>query len=127
MRRCTVIIPVYNAFAETLLCIRSVLQSTRPPYRVLVVDDASPQGELASFLPGDMLRHPQLTLCRNRQNLGFVKTCNWAMRQAAPDDVVLLNSDTEVTSGWLERLKRAAYSRPEIGSVTPLTNNGEIA
>lgn len=43
------------------------------------------------------------------------------------DDVVLLNSDTLVTRNWLTKLQRAAYSRPKIGTVTPLTNNGTLA
>jgi GT2 family glycosyltransferase len=42
-------------------------------------------------------------------------------------DVVLLNSDTVVTRNWLGKLQQAAYSRPNIGTVTPLTNNGTIA
>jgi len=42
------------------------------------------------------------------------------------DDVILLNSDTEVTSGWTRKLQAAAYSRPAVATVTPLTNNGVI-
>ncbi|MEO0380007.1 MAG: hypothetical protein AAF252_07020, partial [Pseudomonadota bacterium] len=41
-------------------------------------------------------------------------------------DVVLLNSDTVVSAGWLDRLSAAAHSAPDIGTVTPLSNNGEI-
>jgi GT2 family glycosyltransferase len=126
MRSCTVIIPVYNSFAETETCLRSVLRSTDSPYRVLVIDDASPAGDLREYLPGDILGHPRIQVVRNAQNLGFVKSCNQGMRDAGEDDVVLLNSDTEVTAGWLDRLRRAAYSSPKIGTVTPLTNNGEL-
>lgn len=126
MSRCTVIIPVYNSFAEALACIHSVLEHTAGEYRLLVVDDASPEGRLADHLPAAVRRDPRLTLVRNERNLGFVKTCNAAMRQAGPDDVVLLNSDTEVTTGWLARMRAAAYSSPRIGTVTPFTNNGEV-
>jgi GT2 family glycosyltransferase/glycosyltransferase involved in cell wall biosynthesis len=126
MRPCTVIVPVYNSFPEALACIRSVLAQTAGEYRLLVFDDASPEGRLAQFLPDEVRRDPHLTLVRNDRNLGFVKTCNEAMRQAGQDDVVLLNSDTEVTAGWLERLRAAAYSDPQIGTVTPFTNNGEV-
>ncbi|HSW83168.1 MAG TPA: glycosyltransferase, partial [Usitatibacter sp.] len=41
-------------------------------------------------------------------------------------DVVLLNSDTEVAPGWLDRLAAHAARAPDIGTVTPFTNNGTI-
>jgi glycosyltransferase involved in cell wall biosynthesis len=43
-----------------------------------------------------------------------------------PHDVVLLNSDTEVTAGWLDKLQAAAAVDERVGTVTPLTNNGTI-
>jgi GT2 family glycosyltransferase len=48
------------------------------------------------------------------------------MRRAA-GDVVLLNSDTEVTTGWLQGLQRCLGSDSSIATATPWTNNGEIA
>jgi GT2 family glycosyltransferase len=42
-------------------------------------------------------------------------------------DVVLLNSDTEVTPGWLQGLQRCLASDAAIATATPWTNNGEIA
>ncbi len=41
--------------------------------------------------------------------------------------MVLLNSDTEVTAGWLDKLQEAAYSDPAIATVTPFSNNATIA
>ena len=43
------------------------------------------------------------------------------------NDVVLLNSDTEVTNNWLEKMITCAYSNDYIATVTALTNNGTIA
>lgn len=126
MKSCTVVIPVYNSFPEALACVESVFAHTPGAVRVLMVDDASPEGDLAECLPSAVRCNPRLTVVRNPQNLGFVKTCNAAMRMVGDDDLVLLNSDTEVTAGWLERMREAAYTRPEIGTVTPFTNNGEI-
>jgi len=39
---------------------------------------------------------------------------------------VLLNSDTEVAPGWLDRLAAHAARAPDVGTVTPFTNNGTI-
>jgi GT2 family glycosyltransferase len=46
--------------------------------------------------------------------------------QEATGDVVLLNSDTEVPPGWLERLESLAHSSARVGSVTPLSDNATI-
>jgi hypothetical protein len=40
--------------------------------------------------------------------------------------VVLLNSDTEVPAGWLDRLAGHAHASPWIGTVTPFSNNATI-
>src|SRR5262249_39068630 len=52
---------------------------------------------------------------------------NRGMELARRDaDVVLLNSDTIVTQGWLDKLVRCAESDPMIGTITPFSNNAEI-
>ena len=126
MRPCTIVIPVYNSFPETVTCLRSVLKHTPAAHRIVVIDDASPDGVLADFLPANVLSHPRIELQRNPENLGFVRTCNLGIRNAARSDVVLLNSDTEVTAGWLSQLRQAAYSGRRVGTATPLTNNGDL-
>ena len=126
MKPITIIIPVYNAFDVTLDCLQTVLRTIPRSLRVCVIDDASPSGDLRSALPGDVLRHPQLRVLRNEKNLGFVGTCNRGMLLESTGDVILLNSDTLVTRGWVQKLNRAAYSRSRVGTVTPLTNNGTI-
>ncbi len=126
LRPCTIVLPVYGAFPEALAAVQSVLKHTSGAFRLRIIDDASPRGTFAAFLPESVLADPRVCVTRNAENLGFVKTCNLGMREAAPDDVVLLNSDTEVTAGWLRKMQAAATSRPRVGTVTPLTNNGTI-
>ena len=58
-------------------------------------------------------------------NLGFTGTANRGMALSRRD-VVLLNSDTIVTPGWLEALLRCAASDAGIGTITPWSNNAEI-
>lgn len=123
---CTVIIPVYNAFEEACVCVRSVLCCTDSAVRILVIDDASPSGDFAEVLRKEVDPGMRAEVVRNGRNLGYVGSCNRGMRLAGEDDVVLLNSDTEVTPRWLEKLGAAAYSRPNIGTVSPFTNNGVL-
>ena len=66
-----------------------------------------------------------IVLLDNEENLGFVGTVNKGM-QYSKNDVILLNSDTEVTKNWIEKIQECAYSNEYIATVTPLTNNGTI-
>lgn len=124
--RIDVIIPVYRGKIETLACIDSVLAAkVDAAYDLIVIDDASPEPALTAALKDHARKHGY-TLLHNAENLGFVGTVNRGMALSGDNDVVLLNSDTEVADGWLDRLKAAAYSAPRIATVTPLSNNATI-
>jgi O-antigen biosynthesis protein len=121
-----IIVPVYNACDDLRRCLASVRKHTARNHRLILLDDASPQAEVGRYF--DELaqeRVPNLSLLRNAHNLGFVGTVNRAM-SLSQNDVVLLNSDTIVTSGWLDKLTRCARSDVRIATITPFSNNAEI-
>lgn len=120
----TIIVPVHNALAETRRCLAALSDRTDPDVSVVVIDDASTEPGIDSLLDS---QPPTWVRVRNDRNLGFVGTVNLGMALAGADDVVLLNSDTAVSAGWLEAIETCASSDPRIASITPLTNNGEIA
>lgn len=121
-----VVVPVYRGLAATQRCLDSVLADpSRPPGRVIVVDDRSPEPALSAWLD-KLAAERRIVLLRNRRNLGFVASANRGMQQAAPRDVVLLNSDTEVPAGWLQRLAAQVYAHPRIASASPFSNNATI-
>ncbi len=121
-----VVIPVYRGLAATRRCLDSVLADVeRPPGRIIVIDDHSPERALSDWLKG-LAASGRITLLRNRRNLGFVASVNRGMEAAGRHDVALLNSDTEVPAGWLRRLAAQAYAAPRIASVSPFSNNATI-
>ena len=121
-----IIIPVYRGADDTLACIYSVLKSeNRTPYRLLVIDDHSPEPELSRSLHG-LAELGLITLLRNENNLGFVGTVNRGMMLSQYRDVILLNSDTEVYGNWIDRLRKQAFSEDRVATVTPLSNNATI-
>ena len=122
-----VVIPVYGNADETLRCIASVLAApVETPYELIVIDDASPDAELVTSLE-KLASDGRIRLLRNPRNLGFTGTANRGLVLHADRDVVLLNSDTEVNGDWLDRLRRAAYADWRVGTVTPFSNDAEIA
>jgi GT2 family glycosyltransferase len=123
----SVVVPVFNAAEELETCLARLDSTVGDDADVLVIDDASPDGAVGEVLDRWRRRAgPRWRFERNPQNVGFVGTANRGMR-ACTGDVVLLNSDTEVTPGWLEGLARCLASDPDIATATPWTNNGEIA
>jgi GT2 family glycosyltransferase len=122
-----VIIPAYRGFAQTQRCIRSVIAAkVATAHEVVVIDDASPEPRLTGWLIG-IAAGGRLALRSHAQNVGFVATVNEGMRLHPERDVVLLNSDTEVADGWLDRIAACAARDPRTGTVTPFSNNGSIA
>jgi GT2 family glycosyltransferase/glycosyltransferase involved in cell wall biosynthesis len=124
--RTLVVVPVYRGEAETLACIKSVRASAEAEAEIVVVDDASPEPGLKAALQ-DLGRRRAVTLLVNERNLGYAASVNRALEAHKGRDVVLLNADALVYPGWLERLRRAAYAAPDVGTATPLSNAGALA
>ncbi len=109
----SIIVPVYGEADYTLHCLSAICATpSRASYEVIVVDDCSPDHtpELLALVTG-------IRLVRNETNLGFLRSCNRAAREARGDYLVLLNNDTEVLSGWLDALVKTFKSRPKAGLV----------
>ena len=121
-----VIVPVFKGAAETLRCLYSVLDATpSTPFRLVVIDDHAPDAAIVARLKW-LAARDLVELVRTPQNGGFVRACNLGLSLHPTRDVVLLNADTEVFGDWLDRLVAAALGDPEIGTVTPFSNNAEI-
>jgi GT2 family glycosyltransferase len=129
-RKLDVVMPVYRGVADFRACLASLRRRWPDWARLVVVDDGSPDAALRAELDR-VAATGGLLLLRHARNQGFPAAANSGMRHASarkrePRDVVLLNPDTLLPVGWLERMVAAAYSGADIGSVTPLTNQGTI-
>ena len=124
-----IIIPIYNAFQYLADCINSVIRHTDlQKHTLLLINDKSTDPKVLPLLESVVAQHKGLNihLINNPQNMGFVRTVNTGM-QYSEHDVVLLNSDTEVTERWLDKIQHCAYSKPCVATVTPLSNNATLA
>jgi O-antigen biosynthesis protein len=122
-----IIVPVYRGLDDTRCCLESVLASScQATWRLIVINDCSPEAEVTEWLRAFAASEPRMTLLENAENLGFVATVNRGMGLSDQNDVILLNSDTEVANDWLDRLQQAAYSRQRVASATPFSNNATI-
>jgi GT2 family glycosyltransferase len=121
-----IIVPVFNALKHLGPCLDSITRTVPPDTRVLLIDDASTDTGVLPVLQSWVNEaKPFRRLLVHKQNQGFVASANHGLR-LAQGDVVLLNSDTEVTTGWLDCLAACLDSDDSIATATPWSNNGEI-
>lgn len=124
----TVVVPVYGDWPSLEACIKALLQYA-PDQRVLFVNDCGPEVDsIEEKLLALIKDRPTYHYKRNKQNLGFVGTCNRAVFELdrTNNDILLLNSDAEITEGAIEEMKKVLDRAENIASVCPRSNNATV-
>ena len=107
----SIIVPVYNQYKYTLLCLWAILQNSGDiAYEVILADDNS-SDETKDI--GSKIKN--LKIVRNNENLRFLKNCNNAAKSAKGKYLLFLNNDTQVQPGWLKPLVDLMEKDPAIG------------
>ncbi len=121
--RASVIVVMYNQLPFTRLCLHSLLtEADRAKYKldVIVVDNCSTD-DTPDYLRRLHDVRPDVHPIFNEVNRGFAAATNQGLAAARCDLLVLLNNDTLLPPGWLERMERHA-SDAATGLVGPVTN-----
>jgi len=118
----SVIVVTHNSREFVRPCLDSIAAETSyPNYEVIVVDNASTDGTREA-IEKCAAGNPRVRLQALPGNAGFAAANNAGAQAADGEYLVLLNSDTLVTSGWLGRLLRHLRRDPGVGLVCPVTN-----
>lgn len=121
-----VVVPIHDGHDALERCLASLARTLPGSARLELIDDASRDARIGALLEQAAAAMPcRVEVVRQVANLGFVATVNAAFARSR-NDIVLLNSDTVVTSGFLERLAAAALALPRLATATPFSNNAEI-
>ncbi|MEI4233976.1 glycosyltransferase family 2 protein [Roseovarius sp. D22-M7] len=107
----SVIVVSYNTRDMTLACLASVYAQTTGAFEVVVVDNASIDGSAEAIAA----QFPQARLIAESVNHGFAAAHHVAVPQCRAPWLVLLNPDTEVLDGALDKLMAFRRRRPEAG------------
>jgi GT2 family glycosyltransferase len=97
-----IVIVNFNTCHELDACLRSIFDA--PPdalHEVFVVDNASDDGSVAHVRAA----WPRATVVALDRNIGFAAANNIALRRSVAPLVLLLNSDTLVPAGAIDRLR----------------------
>jgi riboflavin kinase/FMN adenylyltransferase len=109
-----IVILNYNTRRHLSTYLPSVLEHSAGA-RIIVADNGSPDDSV------EWLRahHPSVQILDLRVNHGFAQGYNEALRQVQADIYVILNSDVEVTAGWMEPVLEAMRRDPSIAIAQP--------
>lgn len=124
-----IIVPIYNAYKAVEECINSIIKHTDlTKNRLILINDKSTDENILGLLNSFKNQYASLNIIvlDNEINLGFVGTVNKGM-EYSDSDVILLNSDTEVSDFWVEEMEKCAYSQDDVATVTALSNNATLA
>lgn len=106
----SIIIVNYNTKKLTADCIRSVFASTSSDFEIIVADNSSDKRQVLRT------KHPKIRIVRC-MNRGFGHACNVALRYARGEHILLLNSDTIVHKGAIDKLCRYLDENDSVGAV----------
>jgi len=113
--RVSILIPVFNEFDVTVECLMSLAQAKLgADVEIVVADDASTDPDVRL-----LSKVQNLVVVRHPENLGFLASCNAAFSQCRGDYVLLLNNDTQMLQGAIEKLVAALDADSALGAVGP--------
>jgi GT2 family glycosyltransferase len=108
--RLTVIIVSYNTRDLTLAALRTLYAETHETdFGVTVLDNASTDGSADAIVDA----FAQVNLIRSAENLGFARANNDVAEVTRSEWILLLNPDTEVLDGAVDKLMRFAEANPD--------------
>lgn len=113
----SIVIATFNQLVYTCQCLESIRLRTDEPYELIVVDNGSTDGTVEYLEACGDVR-----VIRNAENRGFPAAANQGIQASRGRQVLLLNNDVIVTTGWLCRLLAAMHRDSQIGLVGPCSN-----
>jgi GT2 family glycosyltransferase len=122
MPRLSIIVVTYNSAGHIDACLRSLVEC---PFQVdreiVVVDNASGDGTAA----GIRARWRGVRVIDAGANLGFARANNLGIQQSFGPLILLLNPDTVVPVGAIDRLVASLDARPDVAIVGPRLVNAD--
>lgn len=106
----------YNQTAVTCEFLESSRHLLYPNFEILVCDMASEKDPTEQINAGN---YPKTKLLLSKKNLGFAGGNNWGMQHAKGDYLFIVNNDTEMPPGLLNKLVEPFLHDKNIGVTCP--------
>lgn len=112
----SIVILNYNGKRHLERFLPSVVEYSNTPDTEIVVADNASTDDSVEFIRNN---YPEIRLIILNENYGFAGGYNKALSQIDAEYFVLLNSDVEVTPGWIEAMVNEMDKRPETAACQP--------
>lgn len=122
---CDVIIPVYNAPQWVSLCVYSLFENSdlNTINKVIFIDDCSNKNTKDLLENIKNKYKNKIEIITNKENKGFVKNCNAALKISVADYILLLNTDCIITKNTIEKMINHIENDKRIGLICPVSSN----
>ena len=122
------IIVTYNSAGQIRNCLQSILRDAAGlETQIILIDNDSTDDTLAVITEAAEAQSPQysvqISIIKNRENVGFTRALNQGMVQAAGAYLLVLNPDTEVKEGAIGILLAQLNQNRECGVAAPQLRN----
>ena len=126
--RVSILIPAYGARDALQRCLDSLAKHAPANSTITILDDGTLDDSIEKTYQAARNRILRLGYYRSERNRGFVGICNWACQHLREpgSDLLLLNSDTEVTAGFLDEMQAVLYLHDRHAVATPRSNKATI-
>ena len=124
MKKCDVIIPIYNSPEWVKMCVYALYKNTPEEYlgKVILMNDNSDY-LTCNCIQNLSKKYEKIEVYKNEENLGFIKNVNKGMDKTTEDYILLLNTDCLISKNTIPKLIEHMEKNKKIGLICPISSN----
>lgn len=123
MKKVSLIIPVHNSLKVIKSCLKSVIKNFDFNIgEVLIIDDYSDNATEKYLTKITKRYNNKLKLYRNTTNLGYLQSCNIAVKKVNSEIIIILNSDCEIPKKFTTKIIKCFEYDSNIIAASPIAS-----
>lgn len=124
MKKCDIIIPIYNSPEWVKMCVYALYKNTPKEYigKVILMNDNSDE-LTCNCIENLKNKYKSIEVYKNENNLGFIKNVNKGMDKTKEDYILLLNTDCLLSKNTIPKLIEHMEKNNKIGLICPISSN----
>lgn len=114
----SIIIVTYNSKDTILICLESIIKTVKEYTYEIIISDNSQNDETEEALTDFIKGKKNILFIHNKENLGFSKGNNVAVKKANGKYILFLNPDTKVYEKTIDGMMKFMKNHPDCGAST---------
>ncbi len=127
MKKCDVIIPIYNSPEWVKLCVYALIKNTPKENlgKIILMNDNSDEltCNLIENLKAKYENDYEIVVSKNETNLGFIKNVNRGFDLSTAEYVLLLNTDCMLSKNTIPKLIEHLEKDKKVALICPISSN----